>query len=94
MDIEIKIISLKNPCSACYIKYNYIKQIIESIKNKYPYVVFLDLIYETENEAAEAEDLKLKIFPTIKVNNFQYSAGIIPNKKELEKYLESLIKSF
>lgn len=91
MVVEIKIISLKNPCSTCYMKYSYILQIIYSLKKKYPFIEVKDIVYESELEASQLQSLKIKIFPSVIVNDIQFSAGIIPNKKELEKHIQSII---
>ncbi|MGC8971563.1 MAG: thioredoxin family protein [bacterium] len=92
MGIRIDVVSLKDPCSACNIIYGLIKEIMSKLKRKYS---FLDINYieiKDFKEIYSIEGLEVEKFPAIIINGEQFTAGTIPDIKELERIILKEIK--
>lgn len=88
MKVKITIVTLKEPCSACLILNNLVKEIIAKLQKKFDnldiqYVEFSNLARIHEIEGLEAEK-----FPAIIVNGEQVTAGELPDINYLISAIE------
>jgi hypothetical protein len=88
MKVKITIVTLKEPCSACLILNNLVKEIIAKLQKKFDN---LDIQYvEFSNLARihEIEGLEVEKFPAIIVNGEQVTAGELPDINYLISAIE------
>lgn len=88
MKVKITIVTLKEPCSACLILNNLVKEIMAKLQKKFDN---LDIQYvEFSNLARihEIEGLEVEKFPAIIVNNEQITAGELPDINYLISAIE------
>ena len=88
MKVKITIVMLKEPCSACLILNNLVKEIIAKLQKKFDN---LDIQYvEFSNLARihEIEGLEVEKFPAIIVNGEQVTAGELPDINYLISAIE------
>lgn len=88
MKVKITIVTLKEPCSACLILNNLVKEIIAKLQKKFDN---LDIQYvEFSNLARihEIEGLEVEKFPAIIVNGEQVTAGELPDINYLISVIE------
>lgn len=87
MKVKVNIVTLKEPCSACFIIGGLVKQMFEKLQKDMAFI---------EVEYTELEDLKnihniqgleVEKFPAVIINGEQITAGTIPDKKELKNRL-------
>lgn len=88
MKVKITIVTLKEPCSACLILNNLVKEIMAKLQKKFDnldiqYVEFSNLARIHEIEGLEAEK-----FPAIIVNGEQVTAGELPDINYLISAIE------
>lgn len=88
MKVKITIVTLKEPCSACLILNNLVKEIMAKLQKKFDN---LDIQYvEFSNLARihEIEGLEVEKFPAIIVNGEQVTAGELPDINYLISAIE------
>ena len=88
MKVKITIVTLKEPCSACLILNNLVKEIIAKLQKKFDN---LDIQYvEFSNLARihEIEGLEVEKFPASIVNGEQVTAGELPDINYLISAIE------
>ncbi len=88
MKVKITIVTLKEPCSACLILNNLVKEIMAKLQKKFDN---LDIQYvEFSNLAMihEIEGLEVEKFPAIIVNGEQVTAGELPDINYLISAIE------
>lgn len=87
MKVKVNIVTLKEPCSACFIIGGLVKQMFDKLQKEMAFI---------EVEYTELEDLKnihnilgleVEKFPAVIINGEQITAGTIPDKKELKNRL-------
>lgn len=87
MGVRIDVVFLKEPCSACLIIFNLIKEIMEKLKEKYSFLEVNYIEIEQLTDLHSIEGLEVEKFPAIIIAGEQISAGTIPNMKEIEKII-------
>lgn len=87
MKVKVNIVTLKEPCSACFIIGGLVKQMLDKLQKDMAFI---------EVEYTELEDLKnihniqgleVEKFPAVIINGEQITAGTIPDKKEIKNRL-------
>jgi len=87
MSVRVDIVYLEQPCSACFIIYNLILEIMKKLKDKYD---FLDINYieiKGPKDLHQIEGLEVEKFPAIIIEGEQVSAGTVPDIRLLEKII-------
>ncbi|SHF87146.1 Thioredoxin domain-containing protein [Caldanaerobius fijiensis DSM 17918] len=92
--IKIQLVYLKEPCTACVIIGDAIKEILDKVQKECSYEGI-----EVDIEMLELEDLKqvrfiegleVEKFPALLINGEQITAGNIPSKKQLMTTIKSI----
>lgn len=87
--VKVTIVELKEPCSACLITGNLIKEMLGSICSEYSYAAMESIVLQDLKDVHDIDGLEVEKFPALLINNEQISAGSLLMKGELL----SLIKS-
>lgn len=92
--VNIKIISLKEPCTACVIIGDAIKEILEKVKReseKMGLNINIEILeLEDLKQIHTIEGLEVEKFPAVIINGEQITAGSIPSKKQLLHIVKSI----
>lgn len=86
--IIIKLVSLKDPCTACHIIDGLIKETLEKVQKEFDNVEVKLVELEHINEAAEVEGLEVEKFPAVLINNEQITAGSLLTKRQLVSIIQ------
>lgn len=92
MRIKINVVTLQDPCSACFIMAGLVREIFDKLQKK---MDFLEVEYtELENlkNLYRIEGLEVERFPAVIINGEQVTAGTIPDKREIIKKLEGEVE--
>ena len=88
MRVNINVVVLQDPCSACFIIGGLVKEMFNKLEKE---MDFIDVKYtelEDLKNLHDIEGLEVESFPAIIINGEQITAGTVPNKKEVIKRLE------
>ncbi|HOP56200.1 MAG TPA: thioredoxin family protein [bacterium] len=87
MGVKIDIVFLEEPCSACLIIFNLIKEIMERLKGKYDFLEVNYIEIKKLEDLHSIKGLEVEKFPAIIIDGEQISAGTIPDIGEIEKII-------
>jgi len=87
MGVKIDIVFLEEPCSACLIIFNLIKEIMERLKGKYDFLEVNYIEIKKLEDLHLVEGLEVEKFPAIIIEGEQIFAGTIPDIGEIEKII-------
>jgi len=79
MKIKITVVTLKEPCSACLILNNLIKEIMGKLQRKLDNLDIQYIELADFSRVHEIKGLEVEKFPAIIVNEEQISAGELPD---------------
>lgn len=88
MKVNVNVVILKDPCSACSIIGGLIKEMFTGLQKE------MDFINVKYTELPDLKDLhsidglEVEKFPAIIINGEQITAGTIPDKKEIANLLK------
>jgi len=89
-NIDIKLITLKDPCTACVIIDGAVKEILQKIKKEYENVNIECIELKNLSEVHKIEGLEVEKFPAVLLNGEQITAGNILSKKQMIAYMNGL----
>lgn len=86
--INITIVTLSQPCSACYIIEGIVRETFNKLKRDFPlmnidYIVVYDL-----KKIHDIDGIEVEKFPAVLIDGEQITAGSIPDKKQIIKFME------
>jgi len=87
MGVKIDMVFLEEPCSACLIIFNLIKEIMERLKGKYDFLEVNYIEIKKLEDLHSIKGLEVEKFPAIIIDGEQISAGTIPDIGEIEKII-------
>ena len=87
MGVKVDIVFLEEPCSACLIIFNLIKEIMERLKGKYNFLEVNYIEIKKLEDLHSIKGLEVEKFPAIIIDGEQISAGTIPDIGEIEKII-------
>lgn len=87
MTSEIKIITLRHPCSQCLILTDCAIQIAERLAKKYKDVSLVVCTLDSPSKARQIKELEVEKFPAIIYNGIQITAGSIPDRRVIENMI-------
>ncbi len=87
MGVKVDIVFLEEPCSACLIIFNFIKEIMERLKGKYNFLEVNYIEIKKLEDLHSIKGLEVEKFPAIIIDGEQISAGTIPDIGEIEKII-------
>jgi hypothetical protein len=87
MGIGIKVVTLKNPCSACIIINGLIKEMLEDMAQEMEGFEIKYIELEDTRNLHSIEGLEVEKFPAIIINGEQITAGNIPDEEYLKNWL-------
>lgn len=88
MSVKVNIIMLKDPCSACFIIAGLVKGIFDKLQRE---MDFIDIEYIELKDLKNlhlVDGLEVENFPAIIINGEQFTAGTVPDKRELINILK------
>lgn len=81
--VKVKIITLKDPCSACFIIGGLVKEIFEKLQKEIEFINVEYIELEDLKKLHDIAGLEVEGFPAIMINGEQITAGTVPNRKEI-----------
>lgn len=91
-DVDITLIELKQPCTACLITGNLIKEMLDKIKKRLDYVKVEYIELDNLKDIHSIEGLEVEKFPALIVNHEQFTAGSLPMMENLITMIKSEAK--
>jgi len=88
MKVKITIVTLKEPCSACLILNNLVKEIMAKLQKKFNNLDIQYIELSNLSKVHEIKGLEVEKFPAIIVNNEQITAGELPDINYLISAIE------
>ena len=86
--IEIRLIRLQEPCSACVIIDSLIQEMIQKMQVVYPDVKVVMMTLDSLGQVREVEGLEVEKFPVLFVNGVQVTAGSLPTPQQMKIWFE------
>ncbi|WP_070000910.1 thioredoxin family protein [Cellulosilyticum sp. I15G10I2] len=86
--VEVKLVTLDEPCSACIIITNLIKEMFKELAHQMPEVTFTIIEMHHINELKGIKGIEVEKMPIILIQDEQISAGSLPNKRYLKQLIE------
>ncbi|MBZ4646445.1 MAG: Thioredoxin domain [Clostridia bacterium] len=87
--VNVKVVSLKEPCTACIIIDGLIKEILAKIQKEYNNVEVEIIELEHPKQAHLVKGLEVEKFPAILINDEQVTAGSLPSKQQLISMIQT-----
>lgn len=85
--IEVKLVSLNEPCSACVIITDLIRGMFKELEKELTEVTFKVQILEHIKELKDIKGVEVEKMPIILLNDEQITAGSLPNKRYIKQLL-------
>lgn len=88
MKVKVNIVTLKDPCSACFILGGLVRETFDSLQKE---MDFIDVEYTELKDLKNLhniEGLEVESFPAIIINGEQITAGTVPDRKEIANILK------
>ncbi|MDF2613117.1 MAG: hypothetical protein K0S71_903 [Clostridia bacterium] len=89
--VEVKLVTLDEPCSACIIITNLIKEMFKELEAQMPEVAFTIIEMQHIKELKAIKGVEVEKMPIILIQDEQISAGSLPNKRYLKQLIEEEI---
>lgn len=86
--MKVKLVTLNEPCNACIIISNLIKEIFIHLEKELPAVAFEVIELDHIKKVKEIEGIEVEKMPIILINNEQITAGSLPDRKYLKRLIE------
>jgi hypothetical protein len=86
--VEVKLVTLDEPCSACIIITNLIKEMFKELEGEMPEVTFTIIEMHHIKELKEIKGAEVEKMPIILIGDEQITAGSLPNKRYLKQLIE------
>ncbi len=90
--VEVKLVTLDEPCSACIIITNLIKEMFKELAHEMPEVTFTIIEMKHINELKMIAGIEVEKMPIILIQDEQISAGSLPNRRYLKQLIEEEIR--
>lgn len=87
MSKKVSVVNLKQPCTACIITCNLVKEILRKLQKTHGDFELEIIELSHINEAPSVEGLEVEKFPAIIVDGEQITAGSLPQKAMLISYI-------
>ncbi|MEG0712919.1 MAG: thioredoxin family protein [Niameybacter sp.] len=85
---KIKLVTLKEPCSACIIISNLIKEMFVYLEKELPAVSFEIIELNHIKGIRDIKGIEVEKMPILLLNDEQITAGSLPNREHLKKLVE------
>lgn len=89
---EVKLVTLDEPCSACIIITNLIKEMFKELELELPEVTFTIIEMRHIKELKVIKGAEVEKMPIILLEDEQITAGSLPNKRYLKQIIEEAAK--
>lgn len=86
--VKVTLVSLKDPCTACQIVADAVREVLAKLYREMPFLVMEDLVLEHPNQAGRVRGLEVEKYPALLVDDEQVTAGSIPSRKWLAVLIE------
>lgn len=86
--VVVTLIEAQQPCTACLITGNLIKEMLDRIKKDHSYLEIKEIKLENLKDVHSIEGLEVENFPALIVNGEQVTAGSLPMKRQLISLIE------
>ena len=87
-NVKLTIVTIRDLCTACFIVEGAVRQIMEKMA---PILAEVDVEWNVHIDPAEAMKypyLEMPSFPALFLNGEQVTAGTIPDRRELARWIE------
>ena len=82
-NVNVKLIALKEPCTACLITGDLLRELLAKIQKEQPGLEVEFVILDNLKQVAMVKGLEVPKFPAILINDEQVTAGSLPSKQQL-----------
>jgi hypothetical protein len=84
---KITIVTLSQPCSACYITEGLVREMFNKFKKEFPFIDIEYIILDNLREVANIEGIEIEKFPAVLIDGEQVTAGSVPDKNQIIKFI-------
>lgn len=88
-NINISIVTLSKPCSACYMIEGLVREIFNKLKGEFPLLNIDYIVLDDLKQVTSIEGIEVEKFPAVLINGEQITAGSVPDKRQIKKFIES-----
>lgn len=81
--VKISLVTLKQPCTACLITGNLIREMLEKVGRELDYAEIEYVELDSLKAAHSVDGLEVESLPAVLINNEQITAGSLPMKNQL-----------
>lgn len=89
---KVKLVTLNEPCNACIIISNLIKEMFTYLERELPAVTFEVIELDHIKKIKNIEGIEVEKMPIILINDEQVTAGSLPNRKYLKQLIEEEVE--
>ena len=83
--MRVRLVTLKQPCTACVITCGLCAEIIEKVRRKYGDFEFEHIELSSPADAKRVEGLEVEKYPVVIVDGEQVTAGTLPHPNMLRE---------
>ncbi|HBE78446.1 MAG TPA: hypothetical protein DDW65_11825 [Firmicutes bacterium] len=87
--IKINVVSMKQPCTACLITGNLLKEILAKLQKEQPWIELEFIELDNLKQVGMVPGLEVEKLPALLINNEQVTAGSLPSKKQIITWIAS-----
>ena len=87
--VKIKVISMKQPCTACLIIDNLLKETLTKLQKEQPWIKVEFIELDNLKQVGMVPGLEVEKLPAILINDEQVTAGSLPSRQQITTWIAS-----